>query len=286
VIGEDLELRVLLAPDLKRARIDPGQIEQVIMNLAVNARDAMPQGGSLTIETHNLQVDEMYATTQSGIAPGSYVVVVVSDTGLGMDKQTQQRVFEPFFTTKEQGKGTGLGLSTVYGIVRQSGGHIWLYSEPACGTTFKIYFPASDDQPDELASPHHVRTEPGRGSETILLVEDEDQVRTLVRGVLRRHGYRVLDARTPAEAIGISEQHAAAIDLLLTDVVMPQMSGRKLADVLQPQRPAMRILYVSGYTDNTIIHHGVLDPGIAFLQKPLTPVTLLRKIREVLDATA
>ncbi len=285
VIGEDLELRVLLAPDLKRARIDPGQIEQVIMNLAVNARDAMPQGGSLTIETHNLQVDEMYATTQSGIAPGSYVVVVVTDTGLGMDKQTQQRVFEPFFTTKEQGKGTGLGLSTVYGIVRQSGGQIWLYSEPARGTTFKIYFPAVDDEPDEVVSPHQVRTDPGRGTETVLLVEDEDQVRTLVRGVLRRHGYRVLDARTPAEAIGISEQHRAPIDLLLTDVVMPQMSGRKLADVLLPQRPAMRILYVSGYTDNTIIHHGVLEPGIAFLQKPLTPVTLLRKIREVLDAT-
>ncbi|HKP59305.1 MAG TPA: PAS domain S-box protein [Polyangiales bacterium] len=284
VIGEDLELRVLLSPDLKRTRIDPGQIEQVLLNLAVNARDAMPQGGALTIETQNILIDEMYTGSNAGVTSGCYVVIVVSDTGHGMDKQTQLRVFEPFFTTKEQGKGTGLGLSTVYGIVRQSGGNIWLYSEPGRGTTFKLYFPSVDDEPEAL-TPAAPKPDPGRGSETILLVEDEDQVRTLVRGVLRRHGYRVLDARTPAEAIGISSQHESPIDLLLTDVVMPQMSGHKLADVLLPQRPKMRVLYVSGYTDDTIVHHGVLDAGIAFLQKPLTPAVLLRKVREVLDAT-
>ena len=282
VIGEDIELRVLLAQNLKRARIDPGQIEQAILNLAVNARDAMPQGGCLTIETQNIEIDAIYASDHSGVSPGSYVVLVVTDSGHGMDKQTQQRVFEPFFTTKEQGKGTGLGLSTGYGIGCQRGGNIWLYSEPEHGTTFKLYFPSIEDEPDEQ-TPRPIKPEPGRGTETILLVEDEDQVRTLVRGILRRHGYRVLDARTPAEAIGISAQHDAPIDLLLTDVVMPQMSGRKLADLLLPQRPSMRVIYVSGYTDDTIIHHGVIDAEITFLQKPLTPAVLLRKLRDVLD---
>jgi two-component system, cell cycle sensor histidine kinase and response regulator CckA len=283
VIGEDLELRTRLATNLGRTKLDPGQIEQVILNLAVNARDAMPNGGALTIETADVPLDEGYAVSHSGVVAGEYVMLAVSDTGTGMDKQTQQRVFEPFFTTKEQGKGTGLGLSTVYGIVRQSGGHIWLYSEPGRGTTFKIYFPRVELEIDRALQQEHTRAESRRGTETILLVEDEDQVRAVVRGILRRNGYRVLEARTPAEAIGISAQHEPDIDLLLTDVVMPQMSGRKLADVLLVQRPRMRVLYVSGYTDNTIIHHGVLDAGIAFLQKPITPATLLRKLQDVLD---
>jgi CheY-like chemotaxis protein len=264
-------------------KVDPTQIEQVIMNLAVNARDAMPDGGALTIETSNVRLDESYSERHAGVVPGSYVMLAVSDTGVGMDKETLSRIFEPFFTTKEQGKGTGLGLATVYGIIRQSGGHLWAYSEPGKGSTFKLYFPRVDAAAERPRSEIEDVTA-RRGSETILLVEDEEQVRVLVRNVLRRNGYQVHDARTPAEAIGISGEVKETIHLLITDVVMPQMSGRQLAHTLQPHRPGMRVLYVSGYTDNTIVRHGVLEAGIAFLQKPLTPDVLLKKVREVLEA--
>jgi signal transduction histidine kinase/CheY-like chemotaxis protein len=282
VLGEDIELKTLFDSDLNYICADRGQIEQVIMNLVVNARDAMPDGGSLTIETANVNLSEAYAREHPGVVPGPYVMVAVSDTGAGMDKATQTRAFEPFFTTKERGKGTGLGLSTVFGIVRQSEGHIWLYSEPGSGTAFKLYFPRAegltDDSPEALAPTNFY------GAETILLVEDEDQVRAVAAGVLRRYGYHVLEARSPGEALLTCEQHPVAIHLLLTDVVMPKLNGRLLAHRISHMRPNIRVVYMSGYTDNVITHHGVLDSDVAFVQKPLTPEPLVRKIREVLDA--
>ncbi len=283
LIGEDVECRTALQADLWKVRADPGQIEQIIMNLAVNARDAMPQGGTLTVETANIDLDATYASTHSGITPGCYVVLSMSDTGVGMDGETQARIFEPFFTTKEPGKGTGLGLAMVYGIVKQSGGHIWVYSEPGKGSTFKIYLPWVEG---EVGSEEAGKVGRGgqRGTETILLVEDEAGVRTLVASVLEEKGYDVLVASNPDEAAQLSAGYAKTIHLLLTDLVMPKWSGRHLAEHLLFTRRTMKVLYMSGYTDDSIIHQGILKKGSPFLQKPFSPDTLLRKVREVLEA--
>ena len=281
VLGEDVELRLIRAASLDAVQADRGQVEQVVMNLIVNARDAMPNGGQLTIETANVYLDEDYAREHPGVIPGPFVMIAVSDTGVGMDRATQARAFEPFFTTKDRGKGTGLGLSTVFGIVKQSEGHIWLYSEPGAGTTFKIYFPRAEG----TAIVAHPTTPPPsvRGAETILLVEDEDQVRAVAAEVLRKYGYHVLEARSPGEALLVCEQHPVNIHLLLTDVIMPKMNGRQLAQRMQTMRPNLRVVYMSGYTDNVITHHGVLDSDVAFVQKPLTPLPLVTKVREALD---
>ncbi len=281
LIGEDIELLFLPGSEVGRVKADPGQLEQVIANLAVNARDAMPNGGRLTLETAAVDLSEHYARQHVGVQAGSYVMLGVSDTGIGMDRETQARIFEPFFTTKEPGKGTGLGLATVYGIVKQSGGNIWVYSEPGKGTTFKVYLPQVHDAADGAES-EQIRA--GRGTETILIVEDEDEVRALAGEVLASYGYEVLQARTPAEALLIAERHTGPIPLLLTDVIVPGMSGRILADRLAPLRPEMNVLYMSGYTDEAIVHHGTLDAGTPFIQKPFTPDALAAGVRRLLDA--
>jgi PAS domain S-box-containing protein len=286
VLGEDIDLAQSLAPGLGTVWADPGQIEQVLMNLVVNARDAMPRGGKLTIETANVELDEEYAASHPSVTPGPYVELAVTDTGCGMDEQTKARLFEPFFTTKERGKGTGLGLSTVYGIVKQSGGSIWVYSEPDQGTTFKIYLPRELSATPVMVS--RASTVPMRttGTETILVVEDEEALRAITRRTLCAAGYTVLTAGDGEEALRSARQHTGDIHLLLTDIVMPRMGGRELAEALSRTRPALKVLYVSGYTDDAIVRHGVLDPGIHFLAKPITAADLTRKVREVLDTAA
>jgi two-component system cell cycle sensor histidine kinase/response regulator CckA len=285
VIGEDVELTTALDPALWRTLADPGQIEQAIVNLVVNARDAMPRGGRLTLETGNVTLDEKFASSYATVHPGPHVMLAVSDTGVGMDASLQARLFEPFFTTKERGKGTGLGLSTTYGIVKQSGGSIWVYSEPGHGTTFKIYLPRCEEPLDAREAPPAAAT-PRPGSETVLLVEDEPEVRRLVEKLLRMQGYTVLSAGSPAEAISAAGASPGTIAILVTDVIMPGMNGRELARVLASERPAMRVLYMSGYTDAAIAQQGILQPGTAFLSKPFTPDALARKVREVLDGPA
>jgi len=284
LIGEDIDLVTVLGRGLWRVHADPGQVGQVIMNLAVNSRDAMPSGGKLTLETANVELDEDYARSHESVLPGRYVLLAVSDSGCGMDKETQAHAFEPFFTTKEKGKGTGLGLATVYGIVKQSQGYIWLYSEPGNGSTFKMYLPASVEENPEESEPSRVRAEPSRGSETILVVEDDPSVRSLAHAFLASHGYEVLEAANGREALQICDRHQGPIHLLLTDVVMPEMSGLQLAQLLVPSYRGMKVLYMSGYTEETIVHHGVLDPGAALLSKPFSQDILAGKVREVLDS--
>jgi CheY-like chemotaxis protein len=265
-------------------KADPGQIEQVIVNLSVNARDAMLKGGKLIIETANIELDSQYAETRSEVRPGPYVLLAVSDTGHGMDEETLSRIFEPFFTTKEEGKGTGLGLSTVFGIVKQSGGHVGVYSEVGQGTTFRVYLPRVDDS-WEAAAVAAVLSEPRRArGETILLVEDADALRMMIREMLESAGYKVLAGESPEEALAVGEAHSGPIHLVLTDVVMPRLSGPQVAERLKAAWPGVKVLYMSGYTDEAIVHHGVLEGGTPFLQKPFTTDGLLRKVSEILDA--
>ena len=287
LIGEDIELATRCAADVGSVLVDPGQIDQVIMNLVVNARDAMPRGGTLTLETSTVHLDETYAAEHVGVAPGPHVLLSVRDTGCGMDKATQARMFEPFFTTKEQGKGTGLGLATVFGVVQQSGGTIWVESEPGEGTVFKVYFPlaTSEERTNVQPTPSLASRAP-RGSETVLLVEDEEGVRVLARTILRKQGYTVLEASNGVEALALSAKHEGRIDLLVTDVVMPRMSGRELVEKLLPQRPQLKVLFMSGYMDDAVVRHGILHSSIAFLQKPITPEPLARRVREVLAGSA
>jgi signal transduction histidine kinase/ActR/RegA family two-component response regulator len=284
LVGEDVELVSLPAALDATVRVDPGSIEHMIMNLAVNARDAMPDGGKLTIATADATLDEAEASEQLGVKAGRYVCLSVSDSGTGMDLATQARMFEPFFTTKERGKGTGLGLSTVFGIVKQSGGHIRVDTEPGDGTTFHIYLPLVEDRAEDAAGqlvPRQLK-----GTETVLLVEDEEHVRSAARSILVRQGYRVLDAGTPEEALALARAHAGPIELLLSDVVMPQMSGPELATKLGADRPGTRILFMSGYSEDSLLRQRVADSGIALLQKPFTFDSLARRVREVLDSRA
>ncbi|HKE21823.1 MAG TPA: ATP-binding protein [Bryobacteraceae bacterium] len=282
LIGEDVDLRLVLRPDLGRVHADPGQIEQVIMNLVVNARDAMPKGGILTVETSNVELDHSYASRHIEVKSGPYVMLAVSDNGAGMDEATRARLFEPFFTTKGAGRGTGLGLSTVFGIVKQSGGSLQVYSEPGTGTSVKVFLPRIE-QPVAL-DPEAQRKVVRRGHETILLVEDDEMVRSLVRETLQRDGYTVLDADGPDEARRASKQYHGVIHLLITDVVMPKTNGRELAEQLTARRPGMKVLYMSGYTDSAIASSGVLTRDNSFLQKPFTPFSLADKVREVLES--
>jgi signal transduction histidine kinase/ActR/RegA family two-component response regulator len=282
LINENVEIVTKPSPRLGAVRADIGQIEQVLLNLVINARDAMPSGGKLTMETANVELDDDYASKHAGVRPGAYVMLAVSDTGLGMDVETQSHIFEPFFTTKESGKGSGLGLATVYGIVQQSAGHIWVYSEPGRGSTFKVYLPRVEEAAEAVVKPR-AAVPTIRGHETILVAEDDRQVRDLTVAILKACGYLVLELENVLDAERVCRQHQAGIDLLLTDVVMREMSGPDLARRLQKIRPQTKVLFMSGYTDTAIVHQGVLEPGIAFLPKPFTPSSLAGKVRQVLD---
>jgi PAS domain S-box-containing protein len=285
LIGEDVELKLELAPTTSPIRVDVSHLEQAIMNLVVNARDAMPDGGTLTLETANVEFDDAYVSTHADVGAGPHVMIAVSDTGVGMDAATRARAFEPFFTTKSAGKGTGLGLSTVYGIVKQSGGWVWLYSEPGRGTTLKVYFPRSAEAVAEPSDVRAVHLRPATET-VVLVVEDDPQVRSLVATILGEGGYTVLVAADPREALELSARHAGDIHLLLTDVVMPHMNGRQLAELVVAARPATRVMYVSGYTENTVIHRGEVDQGVNFLSKPITAARLLGMVARVLGPRA
>jgi CheY-like chemotaxis protein len=271
IIGEEIDLQTSLAPDLRNIYADPGQIEQIITNFAVNSKDAMPNGGKLIIETENVELDEEYVKTHPGTEVGSYVMIAVGDSGEGISEEIRSRIFEPFFTTKEIGKGTGLGLSTVYGIVKQSGGNIWFYSELGKGTNFNIYLPAV------------VETKMPGGNETVLIVDDEESVRSLAVRVLSRLGYKVMEATNGREACLLCEKMDGKFDLIVTDVLMPIMGGIEMAKKLNEKWTDIKILYMSGYSANTIIHEGILDPGFSFLQKPFVQNTIAQKVREILD---
>jgi PAS domain S-box-containing protein len=285
LIGEDIDLHIETQAELGQVRVDPGQLEQVIINLAVNARDAMPKGGKLTVELRNAYIDDSFIARHFAVAPGAYVLLAVSDTGVGIPPEVQQHLFEPFFTTKEKGRGTGLGLSTSYGIVKQNAGEILVYSEVGVGTTFKIYLPRVDE-PVSVERTPVVELPVRRGTETILIVEDEEGVRRVLLEMLTQQGYNVLVASSGPEALELCAKEHADIELLITDVIMPKMSGRELADRLRDCRENLKVLFVSGYTDSAIVHHGILEPGTVFLQKPFTPEQLATKVREVLDDLA
>jgi two-component system cell cycle sensor histidine kinase/response regulator CckA len=282
LIGEDIELHTDEREEPGRVRADPGQIEQVIMNLVVNARDAMPRGGRLLIETRDVQLDQGWATAHSGGRPGSYVMLAITDTGTGMDAETLRHVFEPFFTTKELGKGTGLGLAMVYGTVKQSDGHVWIYSEPGVGTVVKIYLPRVDALAEPAPAPKG-DTDRKPGTETVLVAEDEESLSEMIREILEEEGYTVLGGGPGVQALEVARQHAGPIHLLLTDVVMPGLSGRDLAARLVKTHPEARILYMSGYSDDAIAHHGILETGVPFIEKPFGPTALTSKVRDVLD---
>ncbi len=282
IIGEDIELKVLLAEKLDRVEVDPSQIMQVILNMASNARDAMPRGGILTIETENVVLDEDYARNHAGVAPGAYVMLSVTDTGCGMDEETREKVFEPFFSTKESGKGTGLGLSTVYGIVKQSRGYIWVYSEPDRGTTFKIYLPATEAEPGSVKFRSGAVDIEGKG-EQVLVVEDEPSLQKLCAAMLKKLNYRVTTAANGGEALLLVEEKGLRPDLIITDIVMPEMSGKTLTDRLKKHLPDLKVLYMSGYTDNAIVHHGILDSDAPFIQKPFSRNKLGKAVRQILE---
>jgi CheY-like chemotaxis protein len=282
LIGEDITFATALDPDLAPVKADAGQIDQILMNLVVNARDAMPQGGNVTIETRNVELDASCIRGRGDLQPGQYVLLAITDTGCGMDAATVAQIFEPFFTTKREAQGTGLGLATVYGIVTQSGGHIEVYSEVGRGTAFKVYLPRADQGARDRRSSAAAAPVPG-GTETVLLAEDEAGVRDLARMALQSSGYTVLEAGRGDEALRVAHEQRGPIHLLVTDVVMPGLGGRQVAEALTALRPELKVLFLSGYPDDAVVRHGVLGPGMAFLQKPFTPGTLARKVREVLD---
>jgi PAS domain S-box-containing protein len=286
LIGDDIQVVLRLDDTIGKVKADRSQVEQVLINLIVNARDAMPGGGTVSIETANVELSDSYARLRPVVAPGKYVMIAVSDTGEGMDEETQSRIFEPFFTTKPAGKGTGLGLSTVYGIVKQSSGYIWVYSEPRIGTTFKVYLPLMEAEEIRVAAAERAVRKPSLGSETVLLVEDEPSVRSIARRILERNGYTVLEAHDGRHALRVADQYRQPIQLLLTDMMMPELTGRDVWRSLAPKRSELRVLYMSGYTNDDMVRRGLIDADSAFVQKPFTAVDLARAVRSTLDTAS